>query len=203
MNSMEAALIKSLLSKKTGFEFHSVCVFPKHDSTFLTPHLYVMAIHLNADFTILSTIVTDDLTDNVSQQRLPKKTISHLTKLVLNFIERVLALISFILPRLRRSLVLKHSLKRTENGLRTELEVRSSQEKCLPPFIENEPLHPCWQRLQHLEMLVTELVKKPAQIPPEKENMILESLSRIKSIESDLQKTKRVRYLVSLRVLVF
>lgn len=134
---------------------------------------------------------TYDLTDNVTQQWLPKKTIPHLTRLVLNFIQRVLALISFILPRLRRSLVLKHSLKRTENGLQTELEIPSSQENCLPPFIEKEPLHPCWQRLQHLEMLVTELVKKPAQIPPEKENMILESLSRIKSIESDLQKTKR------------
>ncbi|KAL6511125.1 hypothetical protein OROGR_022249 [Orobanche gracilis] len=52
-------------------------------------------------------------------------------------------------------------------------------------------LHPCCQKLQHLENLVTELLKKPAIIPPEKDGILLESMSRIKSIEHDLQKTKR------------
>lgn len=58
-----------------------------------------------------------------------------------------------------------------------------------------ELLHPCCKKLQYLENAVTELLKKPAKIPPEKDDMLLESMSRIKSIEYDLQKTKKVRYL--------
>ena len=54
---------------------------------------------------------------------------------------------------------------------------------------------PIWQRLQNLEVMVTELTNKPSKIPLEKEDMINESLNRIKSIEYDLQKTKRVRNL--------
>ncbi|KAG4138930.1 hypothetical protein ERO13_D07G163100v2 [Gossypium hirsutum] len=56
---------------------------------------------------------------------------------------------------------------------------------------KEESLHPCWQRLQNLEGLVTDLCNKPINIPPEKEDMLLESLSRIKSIEQDLQRTKK------------
>lgn len=52
--------------------------------------------------------------------------------------------------------------------------------------------HPCWQRLQHLENVVTELVNKPVKIPPEKDDILLESMNRIKCIEYDLQKTKKV-----------
>lgn len=58
--------------------------------------------------------------------------------------------------------------------------------------IEENSLHPCWQRLQNLEMKVAELSNKRAKIPPEKDDILLESMSRIKSIEYDLQKTKRV-----------
>ncbi|KAK6141833.1 hypothetical protein DH2020_024424 [Rehmannia glutinosa] len=54
-----------------------------------------------------------------------------------------------------------------------------------------ELLHPCSQKLQHLENVVTELLKKPAKIPPEKDGILLESMSRIRSIEHDLQKTKK------------
>uniref|UniRef100_A0A7N0UDV9 Uncharacterized protein n=1 Tax=Kalanchoe fedtschenkoi TaxID=63787 RepID=A0A7N0UDV9_KALFE len=49
----------------------------------------------------------------------------------------------------------------------------------------------CWQRLQQLEEMVTELVKKPTKIPQEKDDMLLDSMNRIKSMEYDLQKTKR------------
>lgn len=65
----------------------------------------------------------------------------------------------------------------------------SSQEQSTPQAIEVDPL---WQRLQHLETVVTELYNKPTRIPQEKEDMLHESLSRIKCIEYDLQKTKKV-----------
>ncbi|XP_010527238.1 PREDICTED: phosphatidylinositol/phosphatidylcholine transfer protein SFH9-like isoform X2 [Tarenaya hassleriana] len=77
--------------------------------------------------------------------------------------------------------------RRQENQLRPQL----------PPHVQGESLHPCLQRLRDLETVVTELVNKPARIPPEKENMIRDSLDRIKSIEQDLQKTRKVLLLTA------
>ncbi|XP_057964857.1 phosphatidylinositol/phosphatidylcholine transfer protein SFH9 isoform X2 [Malania oleifera] len=57
--------------------------------------------------------------------------------------------------------------------------------------IGKDLLHPCWQRLQNLEAMVADLSRKPTSIPPEKEDILLDSLSRIKSIEFDLRKTKK------------
>lgn len=55
-----------------------------------------------------------------------------------------------------------------------------------------DPVLPCVQRLQRLEKLLEELNNKPAEIPWEKEQMLDRSLDRIKSVEADLEKTKRV-----------
>ncbi|KMT05620.1 hypothetical protein BVRB_7g167610 isoform A [Beta vulgaris subsp. vulgaris] len=60
--------------------------------------------------------------------------------------------------------------------------------------IDDSMLNPCWQRLQHLEQLVTDLINKPSRIPPDKEDTIVESLNRIKAIEQDLQKTKKALF---------
>ncbi|CAI0540797.1 unnamed protein product [Linum tenue] len=51
---------------------------------------------------------------------------------------------------------------------------------------------PCMERLQRLEKLVVELSNKPPQIPKEKEQVLVQSLDRIKSVELDLHKTKKV-----------
>ncbi|KAJ3693216.1 hypothetical protein LUZ60_008696 [Juncus effusus] len=48
------------------------------------------------------------------------------------------------------------------------------------------------ERLQRLEMRVEELGSKPPEIPIEKERILLESWERIKAIELDLEKTKKV-----------
>lgn len=56
---------------------------------------------------------------------------------------------------------------------------------------ENRVL-PCLQRLQRLEKVYEELSNKPAAIPLEKDRMLMESLDRIKSVEYDLEQTKRV-----------
>lgn len=57
---------------------------------------------------------------------------------------------------------------------------------------EEDHLHPCIERLQRLEQLIEELNKKPTEMPLEKEQMLHQSLDRIKSVEYDLEKTKRV-----------
>ncbi|KAI3832348.1 hypothetical protein MKW92_000793 [Papaver armeniacum] len=56
---------------------------------------------------------------------------------------------------------------------------------------EEHPLLPCLQRLKRLETIYEELNTKPAKIPPEKDQILMDSLDRIKSVEFDLEKTKR------------
>ncbi|KAM7269818.1 hypothetical protein ACFE04_025315 [Oxalis oulophora] len=51
---------------------------------------------------------------------------------------------------------------------------------------------PSVERIEKLEKLLEELHKKPNVIPPEKDQMLVESLDRIKFVEADLEKTKRV-----------
>lgn len=50
----------------------------------------------------------------------------------------------------------------------------------------------CLHRLHRLEKLYEDIKSKPAGIPYEKEQMLLQCLERIKSVEFDLDKTKRV-----------
>ncbi|XP_052165408.1 phosphatidylinositol/phosphatidylcholine transfer protein SFH13-like [Oryza glaberrima] len=53
-------------------------------------------------------------------------------------------------------------------------------------------ISPVIERLQRLEGKVDELGNKPPEIPLEKERSLLESWDRIKCIESDLERTKKV-----------
>ncbi|MCH92607.1 SEC14 cytosolic factor, partial [Trifolium medium] len=57
---------------------------------------------------------------------------------------------------------------------------------------ERDYILPCEQRLQRLENVFNELNNKPDGMPLEKEQMLMDSLDRIKSVEFDLEKTKRV-----------
>ncbi|GJN03881.1 hypothetical protein PR202_ga21373 [Eleusine coracana subsp. coracana] len=50
----------------------------------------------------------------------------------------------------------------------------------------------CLQRLDNLESLCNHLATKSPQIPEDKELMLLNSFERIKSVEADLERTKRV-----------
>uniref|UniRef100_A0A0A9D8P7 Uncharacterized protein n=1 Tax=Arundo donax TaxID=35708 RepID=A0A0A9D8P7_ARUDO len=53
-------------------------------------------------------------------------------------------------------------------------------------------ISPVIERLQRIEGKVDELGSKPPEIPMEKERSLLESWDRIKCIESDLERTKKV-----------
>ncbi|KAK3123243.1 hypothetical protein QOZ80_8AG0627040 [Eleusine coracana subsp. coracana] len=85
-------------------------------------------------------------------------------------------------------------------------EMRVSNSNPTPP-VESEPISedhpavetfsvdhisPVVERLQRLEGKVDELGSRPPEIPLEKERSLLESWNRIKSIESDLDRTKKV-----------
>lgn len=60
--------------------------------------------------------------------------------------------------------------------------------------VKEDQVNPCLERLQRLEQLFTELKSKSAEIPIEKERVLMDSWERIKSIEFDLDKTKRVSF---------
>ncbi|XP_057726802.1 phosphatidylinositol/phosphatidylcholine transfer protein SFH13-like isoform X2 [Arachis stenosperma] len=66
---------------------------------------------------------------------------------------------------------------------------------------ERDHILPCLQRLQRLENAVEELRDKPASIPLEKDQMLKGSLDRIKSVEFDLEKTKRVLHAMVMKQL--
>lgn len=118
-----------------------------------------------------------DLAGPLAEPRLPK---GSLPAIVMDVVLRLLACLCLLGGVIRRFFKMENMEPVLENH-GTEVEKNE------------ELLHPCYQKLQQLENMVNELSKKPAKIPSEKEDMIHESLNRIKSIEHDLQKTKRVR----------
>ncbi|KAL4587959.1 hypothetical protein LXL04_000836 [Taraxacum kok-saghyz] len=63
-----------------------------------------------------------------------------------------------------------------------------------PSCVEKELLHPCEEKLKKLEAMVAELSSKPSRIPQEKDEMLVESMNRIRSMEYDLQKTKKALF---------
>jgi hypothetical protein len=65
-------------------------------------------------------------------------------------------------------------------------------EETPPPTVSDAEMRACLQRLDNLESLCNHLTTKPPQIPEDKELMLLNSFERIKSIEADLERTKRV-----------
>lgn len=128
-----------------------------------------------------------DATGIVAQRRLPNKSfISILTHVMF----KLLAWLYILVPGLSRLFKKNDAENASDNQQRLE-HVDSSSHLSEAKI---EDIHPCLQRLQHLESVVTELVNKPTKIPPEKEDMLLESMNRIKCIEYDLQKTKKALF---------
>lgn len=68
----------------------------------------------------------------------------------------------------------------------------SSHPPTVEAVTEEDRVLPCIQRLQRLEKVFDELSNKPAGIPLEKEKILMESFDRIKNVEFELERTKRV-----------
>lgn len=132
-----------------------------------------------------------DVVEHIAQGS-PQKLISHLCSAV----DLALKLLSYFYIFLR-ALGERIWVRRGEHQARapvnrqTGMSGPSSHRKDTAEKINEEFLGLCRQRLQQLEAVVNDLSNKSSKIPPDKEEMILESLSRIKSIEHDLQKTKK------------
>ncbi|XP_023755056.1 phosphatidylinositol/phosphatidylcholine transfer protein SFH9 isoform X2 [Lactuca sativa] len=82
------------------------------------------------------------------------------------------------------------------------MKVLKTEETSSPQFVndssrlekEKELLHPCEEKLKKLEAMVAELSSKPSRIPQEKDEMLVESMNRIRCMEYDLQKTKKALF---------
>ncbi|XP_027346664.1 phosphatidylinositol/phosphatidylcholine transfer protein SFH13-like isoform X2 [Abrus precatorius] len=84
---------------------------------------------------------------------------------------------------------------RTQNNIYPSMAMQHTNNQTVAgeTLSERDHILPCiQQRLQRLENAFEELSHKPGGIPLEKEEMLMNSLDRIKSIEFDLEKTKRV-----------
>ncbi|GLT24955.1 hypothetical protein SLA2020_001150 [Shorea laevis] len=136
-------------------------------------------------------VIEEASAPNDAQEKPVKEIVSHVTRLLFCSVLKLLAWFIFLILRLGRSFLVQDAKKQLGNQSNTKLTDSRPQKKCMPPKVEEESLHPCWQRLQHLETVVAELINKPTKIPPEKDGILLESMSRIRSIEQDLQKTKK------------
>lgn len=139
---------------------------------------------------VILTHAADDLTREMTQRRQLKKFIAGL---VVKYIFRLLACMYLVVPGLRKLFAGSNAEKQQP---KPDLGHSSSEEQHVSCANEEDVLNPCWKRLQHLEASVTALLNKPANIPREKEDILVESMNRIKSIEYDLQKTKKVRWLL-------
>lgn len=141
-------------------------------------------------------LVTGDSTNNC-QPRRPLKFIPYVTNLVVHIILKILGCIYLVLPWLGRFFAVQRAENhlgnnsKPQNNRKPQLVDLRPQEQHISRSIKEDPL---WKRLQQLETTVNDLVSKPTKIPQEKDDMLRESLSRIKSIEYDLQKTKKVNY---------
>nr|CAD1839309.1 unnamed protein product [Ananas comosus var. bracteatus] len=107
-----------------------------------------------------------------------------LVKLLTLFLVRLLAYF-----RIRGSIKQEPTLSNTEPP--ESLDPTPDDHPTVETFNEDR-LSPVLERLQRLEVKFDELSRRPAEIPSEKERVLLESWERIKSIEFDIEKTKKV-----------
>ena len=121
-------------------------------------------------------------------RRLLEKPIPYITSILAQITVKLLTCIYLVFVALGKFFVVHSVDNQPRSHGQTESAQSNSQEQLITPAIK-EPL---WQRLQNLEAVVSEMANKPKTIPPEKEDILQESLSRIKCIEYDLQKTKKV-----------
>ncbi|XVE78090.1 hypothetical protein DITRI_Ditri13aG0115900 [Diplodiscus trichospermus] len=135
--------------------------------------------------------LTNDVTSDVTPGNTGKKFFHRVMSFAVRFVLKLLACIYFLAPGLGRALDAQDPKQQLANQSNPSVSSSGSLENGILTETEEDSHHPCWQRLQNLETLITELCNRPTKIPPEKDAMLLESLSRIKCIEQDLQKTKK------------
>ncbi|KAK7259870.1 hypothetical protein RIF29_25485 [Crotalaria pallida] len=122
---------------------------------------------------------------SIVKEILEKTNLLYVARVMTSFLERLVSFFS--------SLMLE--FWRTQNNVHPSITVErdiNSHSAAVEATSERDSILQCTQRLQRLEKAFEELGNKPDGIPRDKEQILMESLDRIKSVEFDLEKTKRV-----------
>ncbi|KAL1556108.1 phosphatidylinositol/phosphatidylcholine transfer protein SFH13-like isoform X2 [Salvia divinorum] len=126
-------------------------------------------------------------------------TIKHKMKVVKRSLHYMSRPFLFLLAKLSlfvQKIPIEYSRRRSNicppNVLRSDPEPKTNPYVHEKAVRREEMVRPCVQRLQRLESLLEELNSKPREIPAEKDQILQQSLDRIKNMECDLEKTKRV-----------
>ena len=82
------------------------------------------------------------------------------------------------------------ALRRLENARPSTVPVPAA-EKPQPRTVSADEMSACLQRIENLESVCNHLASKPPEMPKDKEQQLLNSFERIRSIEADLERTKR------------
>ncbi|CAO2040890.1 unnamed protein product [Urochloa humidicola] len=106
--------------------------------------------------------------------------LKHLSRKVIDLFLKVLSLLRFFIRR-RQHLENVHPHTATVPSNQTDIRI-----------IKEDRVNPCLERLDRLESMFNQLSRKPPELPQDKDRAIQDSFDRIKSIEFDLEKTKKV-----------
>lgn len=145
---------------------------------------YLLAYVLNSWIFSGSSV---DFRHNIVKDQIERRDFSRVARMLISFLVRVIPF----------SHILRFEFWGRKNNIYPSNLVESNTHSQSPtPEAVNEEDYvlPCLQRLQQLEKVYEDLNNKPAAIPLEKERMLMDSLDRIKSVEHDLEQTKRVCY---------
>ncbi|URD98366.1 CRAL/TRIO, N-terminal domain [Musa troglodytarum] len=102
---------------------------------------------------------------------------------LVSFLVKMLSFLRILRSRQDRTLENVHPSDALDLTCNNNSTLETINENCITSYME---------RLQKLELIMNELSNKPAEIPQEKEHMILDSIDRIKCVEYDLHKTNKV-----------
>ncbi|KAF5730427.1 phosphatidylinositol/phosphatidylcholine transfer protein SFH13 [Tripterygium wilfordii] len=122
------------------------------------------------------------------KEKVDRSNIHCTARMLINFIIKLVAIfrgLQFELRRRPNNIHPSNSVEHHINGDPPALRPGNNEEA-------EDRVLPCIERLQRLEKAFEEIRNKPAGIPLEKDQMLKESLDRIKCVEYDLEKTKRV-----------
>ncbi|XP_027330307.1 phosphatidylinositol/phosphatidylcholine transfer protein SFH13-like isoform X2 [Abrus precatorius] len=122
---------------------------------------------------------------SIVKEKVEKINILYVARVLTSFMERLVTLFR----------CLRFEFWRTQNNVHPSVTMEhnvNSHSASVEANSERDYILPCVQRLQRLEKVFEELDNKPDGMPQEKEQMLMDSLDRIKSVEFDLEKTKRV-----------
>lgn len=114
---------------------------------------------------------------------------SYMSRTLMFLVAKILAFVQMIPVEYGRRQQNAYSPKSSRNGPEPVTSPSYVHERAIK---KEEKVRPCVLRLQKLESLLEELNSKPTEIPADKDQILHQSLERIKNMESDLEKTKRV-----------